>query len=108
MTELEINEAVALKLGWVKNDDCEVYGGFLSSWKPKGGRFPPNFCQSIEAAWEIAEKYKLSVVYAHDQWMAGDLNPYTTDAGCVDGYMSHFAFADTAPRAICEAFLKLP
>lgn len=82
MTNQEINEAVARKLG---------YG------TPTGNALP-NYCTSIAAAWEIASHCaKFSVFKEPDnyQWYC-DMNKQKVIKG------------DTAPMAICLAFLKLP
>lgn len=111
MTEAEINEAVARKLGW------KFQGGTWDEpWKeivedPKfpedtyGMRSrckePRNYCTSIEAAWEIVEK-----IIKGGQQMNLFIHP--------DGVMVSYKYDEivasskNAPMAICLAFLKLP
>ncbi len=90
-TNQEINEAVALKLGWF--EVAEVW------MCPPGSNeiFSklPDYCTSIAAAWEIVEKQEyFKLVYAASSWR------------CEMGKIKEYA--DTAPMAICLAFLKLP
>jgi len=106
MTDQEINEAVAKKLGWEKMQNPAVIGeGYLTSWKNPTSSYghPPDYCHSIEAAWEIVEKIKETELFAlcfHDgQWHC--------EINCVDGERPIDQEADTAPMAICKAFLKL-
>lgn len=112
MTDEEINDAVIMKMGWIRNTDKEIYGGYLSGYKPLNGRFPPNFCKSIDAAWECMEK----MAGIDEPW--GLFEPYVFrdklgDSCWVAGVKSSCGWvvreiADTAPKAICLAFLKLP
>lgn len=83
MTDTELNEAVARKLG------CS---GERNSWTM-------NFSTSIEAAWEIFEKTTSWFLGKHFE------GGYLCRLGTQSGFYE--AEADTAPRAICEAFLKL-
>lgn len=60
MTDQEINEAVARKLGWTCDPDQERHKPPYRLWSHKDGRVVtaleiPNYCGSIEAAWEIVE-----------------------------------------------------
>lgn len=88
MTDQEINEAVAKKLG------IDPF-----SFERDANR---DYCHSIEAAWEIlktAIEYECQLTYHHwadgtDFWEAS-INEQKAEA-------------DTAPMAICKAFLKLP
>lgn len=105
MTPLEINEAVAKKLGWVEYEGKEPpfkgnYGP-KKLWRKNGKdsvRVLPDYCHSIAAAWEILESVrkweikregKTIIVYL---W----INEHFQGVG-----------GDTAPMAICLAFLKL-
>lgn len=110
MTDQELNEQVARKLGW-----------YALKWRDEVSRKPawwglskdhtveslvPDFCHSIEAAWEIfgyaSSRYTdLTLVQDNDRWLAF--------FGIWDGQgiNRNFSRADTAPRAICLAFLKL-
>lgn len=91
MTDQEINEAVYKKLGWDATPQT----------------FIPHYCTSIAAAWEIAEYLKAQkrckglALYSpfenESQWSFKILwLPYIFEA-----------LAETAPMAICLAFLKL-
>ena len=93
MTNQEINEAVARKLGWLKD-----YEGF---WV-RGEKYMeslPDYCTSIAAAWEVVEKWDtVQFERTNDrQWiLVVDRNEIAAE------------YADTAPMAIALAFLKLP
>lgn len=112
MNNNELNEAVARKLGWDFNHKktCEhltvgaSYFTFGRHWNhPEYGcrKELPAYSTSIEAAWEI-----LTYCYADlDLKYALTQNPSTLKVHCLIGYTE--ISADTAPRAICEAFLKL-
>lgn len=101
MTDQEINEAVARKLGWepvpVSNDN--VYYG---AWRQINGVLVipkvPDYCHSIEVAMGIVGEHKegFEIKFKNGVW-------------CVwmSGLRSN-EYADTAPMAICLAFLKLP
>ncbi len=103
MTPQEINEAVARKLGW-----------YALKWRDEPGKHPawwglnqfhqvesliPDYCHFIAAAWEVVEKcFRVKMEKFSDEWQ------------CELGDGKHgdeFASADTAPMAICLAFLKL-
>lgn len=88
MTDQEINHAVARKL---KGEDT---------------RLIKDYCHSIEAAWEIVgymAKQHFGVSVSHDNlrdlWQCGIES--IKEPG-------QYETADTAPMAICLAFLKLP
>lgn len=87
MTETEINELVARKLGW-KSPISNQGTNLLDT---------PDFCHSIEAAWELTKEFKgeLMLVQYKNEWVA-------------KWGLWKTARADTAPMAICLAFLKLP
>lgn len=119
MTDQEKNEAIARKLGWKQ----------VSSGKPGHADLwihPTNegasewdalpYYHSIEAAWEVVEHLKslnescYLVVKYNNQidkggWAFEFWNPNTIDG---INQTRVVALSDTAPRAICEAFLKLP
>lgn len=84
MTGAEINEAVASRLGWTY--------------------FQPDYCHDIKEAWEAVE------VVAKEAERKGG-GPLINI--CYDGQW-HVSIgvivvqADTAPMAICLAFLRLP
>jgi hypothetical protein len=97
VTDQEINEAVALKLGGERRTlpDAELEDGTII-------RHFPDFCHSIAAAWEIIEKVKWYTMWHDDQgfhfWIRANEKPEPELAA---------AYANTAPMAICLAFLKL-
>lgn len=103
MTNQEINEAVARKLGWNYHESLKPV-----CWQTPAGSYLreiPDYCHSIEAAWEIVEHYKpeldsdgFSLDKDFDSVKASQ---WDCRFGIVHGY------ADTAPLAICKAFLKL-
>jgi len=98
MTDNEINEAVARKLGWVLG---------LQFWnhKDKGYllRNPPPYSTDIKAAWEVVD-----YVCAKGYSVTVGQNPCRCLIWKTHEDFNSIAEADTAPRAICEAFLKLP
>lgn len=94
MTNQELNEAVARKLN-PPPEGCAYVTGFE---KP--------YSTSIEAAWEIVEKlqndgFTLSLSWCtvgdHFEWILKIMGKEFTSE-----------WANTAPLAICKAFLKLP
>lgn len=97
MTDSEMNEAVARKLGvWM---DGALY------------HETPDYCNSIEAAWEIVEfvnkDYRSIFIDQIQRYENGKMTgKYYWNVG-FDG-CECMSDAATAPRAICEAFLKLP
>lgn len=103
MTDQELNEAVARKLGWQEGEGFDR----VKSWErvTESGNclarlpFPPAYSTSIEAAWEIVNAGHVDVVGKHQngKWSAGKNNQA----------IAQFIEAETAPRAICLAFLKI-
>lgn len=102
MTNTEINEQVALKMGWVRKSD--------RVWEREAGvlRNPselPDYAHSIEAAWEIVE-------WLHDNGGKMLWKPYFELGGSGNGWLCRMRMnpheaADTPSMAICLAFLKL-
>ena len=98
MTDQEINEAVARKLGYGEYDPTFIENGKVVKGPKK------DYCHSIEAAWEIVEHANKSLRCpvrfdkgeASRWYVSFDGSPHDADA-----------VADTAPMAICLAFLKL-
>lgn len=104
MTDQEINEAVARKL----------LGNSHASYLKEGivvGDIP-EYSRSIGAAWEIVEKVPcydpedrpcyFKLIKTMDGFAAMWRDP------TVKEFWGFRAEADTAPKAICSAFLKLP
>lgn len=104
-TKEELNEAVARKLGW----QIMITGNIPAiMWRGNAmnQREVPAYSTSIEAAWEIVEKvqngnprYRIDLSWMDGKW-ACRLVTDPTEA-------LKLTFADTAPLAICLAFLKL-
>lgn len=110
-TELrEINEKVAQRLGWTRNDDR--YRGIQYR---QGNMYTPdlpNYAGSIADAWEVVEhltkdspyrKYEVGLAHRGFQahvWITND--PLMPNNRIVAD-----AIAETAPLAICRAFLAL-
>ncbi len=95
MTDQEINEAVARKLGWKRKAEWEY--DTLSSCSA-----PPDYCHSIQAAWEMVDKMppSWSLIRRDDgKFVCTFIGPKGLDGGGAH---------NTAPMAICLAFLKLP
>lgn len=112
MTDSEINEAVAIKLGWELINELVDIDGFVcdQTWKrgedirrhAKGKVF--RYTEEIEKAWEIMEHLHptncVDVFSRPAHYVAKIIGNRE-----VDIYM---ALAETAPMAICVAFLKMP
>lgn len=102
MTNEEVNIAVARKLGWTFHED---------HWdRHSDGRGSahsvPEYSASIEAAWEIVDHFNNSdfQIVLNMNWNKSTCSFYAhKEYRCMSQEE-----ADTAPRAICEAFLKLP
>ena len=111
MTDKEINEAVAIKLGWQNlRDKTAISGGIIKYGNPPQclgfSERIPNYCTEIAAAWEIVEfligrNGEGSIFYSRDRknFMAA-LSQGRNLSDAVET-------SDTAPMAICLAFLKL-
>lgn len=114
MTDAELNEAVARKMGWKPHINKKRNWGV---WKKKGYedipyQLLPNYCEEIAAAWEIVEKHKdidnneFALIF---HWIRPGLWTAGWGSNTEDGFtFAIYAEADTAPRAICQSFLKLP
>ncbi len=115
MTPQEINEAVARKLGWVQMSTPD-------NWKhPDFGEFLdiPNYSQDISAAWEMMEKKEIAVLPTDKGWYATSNDSRLDEGECLELWIptacgtrnecgcGRCVIADTAPMAICLAFLKL-
>lgn len=104
MTNQELNEAVARKLGWVKLDKPDYSLSHPHYWKKESGGLAdevPAYSTSIEAAWELTEKvpyFFLMKPLKNEKWKC--------DMATADHTI--IMYTDTAPLAICKAFLKLP
>lgn len=94
MTSEEINEAVARKLGWKEDHGIWEYPG--KSFRPT----PRLYSTSIEAAWEIVDKFEDCQLQKR---LDGSWNCLlrNNESGI------SIERAGTAPLAICLAFLKL-
>jgi hypothetical protein len=132
MTDQEINEAVARKLGWTFHDhDCSGEKAFGVRWNITGPHWIPpvktnhhfadlpDYCHSISAAWEIVEKNIHVHQTGHDgieqiadfflerqtnEWVAG----WRVWNSLSDRPIFNLSARSlTAPTAICLAFLKL-
>lgn len=105
MTDQEINETVARKLGW-KHAQCQDAPGLKTGkewWFDLEGmpRDTPDFCHSIAAAWEITEQIPhCTLWHGGDWWMCSWAQ---TDGSNITPHVK----ADTAPMAIALCFLKL-
>lgn len=102
MTNQEINEAVARKLGWTvsgqrwqgPNTDCHnTFCGHVHSLL--------DYCHSIQAAWEIVE-------HLRSQGIIVEVGVWKERVRCVIHVKGPRINeeADSAPTAICLAFLK--
>jgi len=109
MTDNEINEAVAVKLGWLK---IILRTPSKPSWKDPTGKVRgwdavPDYCHSIEAAWEIVEKLSiLGCGYWVKMW-SSPVGFTVQIMKAIPEKESALINADSAPMAICTAFLKM-
>jgi hypothetical protein len=115
MTDLEINEAVARKLGWI-DSDFPVKGWFKLEVQPGSWTYLdefPAYCTDIAAAWEVVPHLPYFTLTTHGYLnMKDGLNitkweVRSVDASDLNNIIGYQAEADTAPMAICLAFLKL-
>lgn len=108
MTDQEKNEEIARKLGYSV--------GKIKSTKEivinRDGKTPkfmkcddierlPDYLNDIRVAWEILTDHC-------EEWTIQCPGPFVHVDLQTKDYSRESAQADTAPRAICEAFLKLP
>ena len=109
MTDTELNEQVARKLGheWpVVNPEHAPNCPFRKK----------NYCTDIAAAWEIVEwleanSMRIDLLNCYPAWIAEHPNEKWKVFIARFNVMHNpnmDVFADTAPMAICVAFLKLP
>ena len=107
MTDQEINEACARKLGikakFIFNKRHEwVYFKDGNYHKLK------DYCHSIEMAWEVVEFVKTKYWFQLDNHQDREHDLWTAEFYDVDdGQIESDDSANTAPMAICKAFLKL-
>lgn len=110
MTNQEINEAVARKLG----NDLRVYNKVDVYKKQPNGNYIltqiPAYCTSISAAWEIVENVakKPKMVFRMSMDEAGVGVSFSKwGKHIADTVELYSEAADTAPMAIALCFLKL-
>lgn len=104
MTDQQLNEQVARKLGHRLLEYPDS-----GEWKIRQDDGPkmfylvniPDYCHSIQAAWEIVERENFIISRYKNRWMV-------SDQGETDELAVNVFIADTAPRAIALCFLKLP
>lgn len=100
MTPQEINELVARKLGHLERPIPGAANMVIY----------PDYATDIKAAWEIAEKYPCEIRkwVATTAWKEGETIQWDVFLWWGPNYKdSVLGQADTAPMAICLAFLKL-
>lgn len=112
MTPQEINEAVARKLGWTKLYLSENIGVMNIAGKRRPtdtmDSTVPEYCERIMAAWEIME-WLTKNDYLPDLCYLPREQPWRFEIQPPNDMESNWSeCADTAPMAICKAFLKLP
>lgn len=111
MTNQEINEAVARKLGWTRKENdvaCERghgAGGWHFCRDGKGSYFydPPVYSTDIKAAFEIVEEIKN--IYALDCAFRLIYDIADQEWNCLVGGVC--GRSDNPSTAICLAYLKL-
>jgi len=101
MTNQEINEAVGKKLG-LDVRQCPIH--MMTSCCGRNGI--PDYCTDIKAAWEMVESLSKEFCFVEVSFdrirLLWQCSYDQEGPGAI-----FFATADTAPRAICLAFLKL-
>lgn len=112
MTDQEINEQVAKRLGWRKLEQADYTLDHPYYWLDRNGVQADlkDWATSISAAWELVDAMKqqneVSLLYGHT---AND--PLTRhwffQVGSIHNENYFKADADTASMAICLAFLKM-
>lgn len=105
MTDSDLNEQVARKLGTMPQCSCTD-----ALHKAEATHFFKDYCHSIEAAFEIPGLESL-IRLADGRWSAefgdgAELNSYY-EIGIYEERRYPSVIADTAPMAITLAFLKL-
>lgn len=110
MTDGEINLAVAIKLGWVKNE-MGWQSPLQQRQYPAWSDFePPEYCYEMSVAWEIVSK----ITKDGEGRIAVELYSTNRTHICTIKKWEHSEMliaqekADSAPMAICLAFLKIP
>lgn len=112
MTPIQINQAVARKLGWIQccNSKTMEYGKIVDcfGWSKGGSHFHelcPGYCYDIKAAWEIVDHlntqhYAVKIIsmpmLGHCSISKDGEEPFVIE--------NH----NTVSMSICLAFLKLP
>lgn len=94
MTNQEISEAVARKLGWYQLGD----GQWADAWHIRTNLLP--YATDIAAAWEIVDNVSASYRWDLHKNIGGWI-------ARIGGSEDWSAQADTPAMAICLAFLKL-
>lgn len=109
MTDQEINEAVARKLGWTQQPHNVRAGPITQAWfwhspgdNVKGYGVVPDFCHDIKAAWLIVEFLGAGAFQMHSPNDGG----FFVRLGKM--FPGTIGTDQSAPMAICLAFLKLP
>jgi hypothetical protein len=98
MTDQEINEAVARRLG---------KGHIKDGWEMVC--IIPDYCHSIAAAWEIVNKCGGHIWLRSGDCMPDNNPNFGITWQCLIAKdRDYIGKADTAPMAICLAFLKIP
>lgn len=111
MTDQEINEAVARNLGWKsRTKRAKEAGKFISDFCAGDGHElgceePLDYNNDISAAWDIVDHLKprrVDLCRREDgKWICKVWHPKIAMQGIAT------EIADTAPMAVCKAFLKL-
>lgn len=114
MKDKEINEAVARKLGFIICDGKRTTERALSAWNDNEQlqRFDPpwtpipDYCHSIAAAWEVISAVDYFSVSKNIAMGKAGVTIIDVCLWKDDQFVA--SDADTAPMAICLAFLKMP
>jgi predicted Zn-dependent protease len=116
MTEstVEINESVARKLGWRLSDEIHDHSFLTSCYShwcngQEGSAKVKDYAGSIQASWEIVGFVNSKFLLMKIEQELGNAE-WSVIIRHNDPTMQnkYYGRADTAPMAICKAFLKLP
>lgn len=113
MTDQKINIAIAEKVMSWRVHRSKAKELLCDGMTPNGDIFVnaklPDFATNIADAWIIAENMELTVTPGHHGWRAAYCNWSQVGETTAVGMTNHqrWTVAETAPRAICLAALRL-
>lgn len=110
MSPEAINEACARKLGWQRSIRQDLWERTFDKDGKAYFQYEKeltDYCHSIEAAWEIVEKFRMNIYHRmHTPADKATFWDYAVELHIGPNQWETVS-ANTAPMAICLAFLKL-